>query len=107
MDYDELSRCLEEFSCVMDRQACPGCGTTRESVLKRGVTGCPECFNVFRDDLLSILQGEPEERRNLRIRIDSLRQNLEGLVKQENYEAAVELRDKINKLKEQLNCNPE
>ncbi|HUW20304.1 MAG TPA: UvrB/UvrC motif-containing protein [Sedimentisphaerales bacterium] len=94
------------------RHACPHCGFTLDQFRKEAVLGCPYDYEVFEQSLLPIIEKAhdgktshcgkvpaktPVDTRK-QIELMALRQQLETAVKNEDYELAAELRDKINKL---------
>lgn len=94
---------------------CPQCNTTFEEILSTGRIGCSKCYEVFEKELMpyiSKLQGnvkhigkvlEYSENPNRKIdeqsELETLKSKLDDAVKNERYEDAAVLRDKINKLK--------
>lgn len=102
---------------------CPSCGWTLDRFRSAGRLGCATCWNTFRDVLdegiptvhrgtfhigLQPKRDVPElspasvVERNLETEIAALQQELDALVRKEAYEAAVVVRDRIAKLKKQL-----
>lgn len=98
-------------------EKCDKCGYTFDKYLKTGFFGCPNCYDTFDknlDDLFIKLQGKTrhveklESKRkevkktklNKEEQIAILKGQLADLVKQEEYEKAAVLRDKIKKIQE-------
>jgi protein arginine kinase activator len=92
---------------------CSQCGQGFSEFRKTGKLGCDMCYAYFRDRLLPLLkkiQGNTQHSGkipgrvggDLRVRkeIASLQEELERAVRAEEYERAVELRDRIKSIKE-------
>ncbi len=95
-------------------EACPGCGMTPAEFRTKGRLGCPRCYEVFRDELLPLLQriheaqthrgrlpanlGEvtPRAERD-DAALTELRRRLEEAVRNERYEEAAQLRDALRR----------
>ncbi len=91
--------------------ACPGCGLTPAEFRAKGRLGCPRCYEVFRDDLLPLLQriheaqahrgrlpanlGNAAPAPNDDRALTELRRRLEEAVRNERYEEAARLRDDL------------
>jgi protein arginine kinase activator len=98
---------------------CPFCGLTFAMFRKTGKLGCGECYDVFADQLLPIINdihkneqhvgtkpaGTPSRQRTAvknKVRLDELAAELEEAVKNEKYEEAAVLRDKMKSLQEKV-----
>ena len=90
---------------------CPSCGITISDFQKQGLLGCPHDYEVFGDSMEQLLERIHGSTRHLgkvppqggkdsvKARaVYSLRKELERAVKEENYERAAELRDRILEL---------
>jgi protein arginine kinase activator len=94
---------------------CPLCGLTFSMFRKSGKLGCGSCYEVFEEELLPIIGDVhknavhvgtvPTKSRSgssasakSRARIDELTAKLENAVRNEEYEEAAILRDKIREL---------
>lgn len=105
----------ENVTESLDQPACPNCGMTFEDFRSSGKIGCSVCYNIFGEQFEPLLRrihgtnthtgkiprrvgGQVE----LRMRIRGLRQDLDGCVKREDYEAAATVRDKIRLLEKEL-----
>ena len=88
--------------------SCPVCKTTYETFKKTGRLGCYNCYSVFRNELDGIfknVQGGGEHRGKYpqrlgaelksRREVERLKEELTRAVKNEEYELAADLRDKI------------
>ncbi len=94
---------------------CPVCGFAQGDFKKTGRLGCSECYTTFGESLGLLLKqmhkgtahvGKVPERQHRRVemtgRMNSLRQDLEKAVRDENYEGAANLRDLIRQLEGQI-----
>jgi protein arginine kinase activator len=92
---------------------CPACGLTFLEFRNHGRFGCPNVYAAFKTDLLPLLESVHGEvrhagktpRRAPRAKtalaeLAQLRQQLQTLVSEENYEEAARIRDKIKQLEE-------
>lgn len=90
---------------------CPFCGWKLDDVEKKSKLGCPQCYNIFRPYIITLvaeLHGgekhvgkEPildKRKLNLKKRIREVKKALDDAIKKEEYELAAELRDKIKTL---------
>jgi protein arginine kinase activator len=94
-------------------EVCPGCGMTPAEFRSKGRLGCPRCYDVFRHELLPLLQRIHEaasHRGRLPGRTSAppapavderslaeLRKRLEDAVRGERYEEAARLRDQLRR----------
>lgn len=93
-------------------EACPGCGLSPAEFRAKGRLGCPRCYEVFRTDLMPLLQRIHEaqsHRGRLPGRtmplptiaedraLSDLRRRLEEAVRGERYEEAANLRDLLRR----------
>ncbi|GAE26001.1 nucleotide excision repair protein [Halalkalibacter wakoensis JCM 9140] len=99
------------------KPSCDKCGMTYEQFTQVGRFGCAHCYKSFEAKLEPILKrvhsgnhkhaGKLPERIGggiqLQRQIDSLKTELKGLIDQEEFEKAAELRDKIRLLEKQKN----
>lgn len=94
---------------------CPGCGRTYHEFASTGRLGCGRCYEQFSDQLEPLLRrlhggtehpGRVPTRSSGRIKtrrqIVNLRAQLAEYVRQEQYEQAAELRDRIRTLEGEL-----
>lgn len=88
--------------------ACPVCQTRRTDIREKGLAGCPNCYQVFSQELGQLIdkvqvQGRhlgrlPQGAQKKREKIDRLRRLKDELalrVEREEYEEAALLRDQI------------
>lgn len=93
-------------------EACPGCGMTPAEFRAKGRLGCPRCYEVFRGDLMPLLQRIHESQshrgrlpavtaarsnRQEERALTDLRRRLEDAVRGERYEEAAKLRDDLRR----------
>ncbi len=91
---------------------CSCCGGTYEDIVDSGKCGCAECYNTFYEQLLPYFKRvhgstkhigkniDCSDNKNGANTIDELRDMLKQLIKEENYEQAAFIRDKIKSLQE-------
>ena len=104
---------------------CPRCGRTAQQFRKTGYLGCPECYRTFAPQISGMLKnlhrGErhlgkvplsagSQERKGrdsalLNREIERLRRELEEKIRQEAYEDAAVLRDRIQELSRKMREN--
>lgn len=101
----------EEKQEVKSDMKCPNCGLTFSEFGKIGRLGCSHCYTVFKPELSTLLRrihGSSDHRGQIAeaptedaryIREDQrLRDELRQAIKDENFEMAAELRDRIREL---------
>jgi protein arginine kinase activator len=88
---------------------CPNCGMTYDDFRKLGRLGCGECYATFREQLASLLKKIHGSHQHLgkapltmaappkvsSEELDVLKAKLQNAIRQENFEEAAMLRDKI------------
>lgn len=95
---------------------CDFCGSSMREIINSGHTGCAKCYETFNDQLEPTLQrvhgalqhngktpmADPETqgRRQKETKLARLREQIAAAVREENYEAAAELRDQIREMEE-------
>jgi len=103
----------EEIFGPSDRDlVCPNCGFTLDRLRKEGTLGCPMDYKVFEQALLPLIERAhggktahsgkvptkiPKDTRRF-VEISQLRQQLEDAVRNEDYEQAAKLRDKLKQM---------
>ncbi len=94
---------------------CECCGASFSDIAESGKVGCPQCYKTFYNELLPYLKrvhgsikhtGKIPNRAPLTVApkqdtVEALRLRLTELVREEKYEEAAILRDKIKKLEEE------
>ena len=108
-----LSGMLTQAECPAQQPGdrCEVCGKTYDDFAKVGRLGCGACYSRFESRLDPVLKrihgsvehiGKTPKRRpstvRLKKQIDGLRKQLDAAVKQEAYEEAAALRDRIREL---------
>ena len=94
---------------------CDTCGLSYKEFSEQGLFGCADCYEKFKKKLIPLVkrihgssehQGKVPKRKggDLRIKkkIEQLRQEMQQVVEEENFEKAADLRDEIHELEEQL-----
>ncbi len=97
----------------LDRQACPVCGITFFDFRSNGRLGCPHdyiCFEKQLQPLILNIHGEAEhtgktprhspEGSQRRTEMIRFRREMQDAIKEEDYERASQLRDKIRQIEE-------
>lgn len=102
---------------------CPSCGMTLSEFERKGLLGCPECYQSLREGLLPVIGrvqtraqhsgrapknyqpaklSEPvrEEEKKPETEEEKLQAQLKQAIEKEEYEKAAELRDRIRTLRE-------
>jgi protein arginine kinase activator len=92
---------------------CPACGLTFLEFRNHGRFGCPNDYDAFKGDLLPLMESVHGEVRHAgktprrapraktaQVELAQLRQQLQSLVNEENYEEAARIRDRIKQLEE-------
>lgn len=103
----------DELSELNDKE-CPTCGITFKDFRLTGRLGCPQDYQVFRAELLPLLENIHSEKQHigksprrhansssLRAALSVLRKRLQQAVSREAYEEAARLRDQIRTIERQ------
>ena len=99
----------ELFGDSEQKITCPHCGFTLDQFAKEAVLGCPYDYDVFEKSLLPLIEkahngkathcgkvpSKTSDDAKKQIELCTLRQQLQVAVKNEDYELAAKLRDKI------------
>lgn len=104
-----------ERTTVVTATKCPVCGFTQADFKKTGRLGCSECYQTFSESLGSLLKAMHKgtnhtgkmpvaHARRLEIteRMQTLQDDLQKAVLEEDYENAASLRDQIKRLSGQV-----
>lgn len=96
---------------VVDKKSCPLCQITFLEFRNSGRLGCPHDYDVFRDELMPLLENIHDETRHSgkvprraprasqrQTTMIQLRNDLKRAVAAEDYEAAARLRDQIREI---------
>ncbi|QQY79448.1 protein arginine kinase activator [Keratinibaculum paraultunense] len=94
---------------------CPNCNLSYAEFKQIGKFGCPECYRTFKEQLYPLFKGIHGHYEHVgkipkgvdktiitKKEIGRLKKELEKLVAKEAFEEAAVVRDKINKLKKEL-----
>lgn len=98
--------------CASGIECCDSCGSTFKDIAKNGRCGCPKCYEFFYKQLLPTIKKNHGSTKHIGKTINSLSSNdtvdkksiaelrdmLNLSIKQENYEQAAVLRDKIREM---------
>ncbi len=97
-----------------DKQACPVCNITFLEFRNTGRLGCPHDYEVFRDELMPLLENIHDETRHSgkvpkraprnsqdQTTLIQLRNDLKRAIAAEDYEAAARVRDQIKSLEQE------
>ena len=97
-----------------DKQSCPLCQLTFLEFRNSGRLGCPYDYEVFRDELMPLLENIHDETRHSgkvprraprtsqqQTTLIQLRNDLKRAVAAENYEAAARIRDQIKSIEQE------
>jgi len=102
----------ELFGSSEQKQSCPQCGFTLRRFRKVGLLGCPYDYEVFEKSLLPLIEkahngqtvhcGKVPSKATVntkkQIKLATLRRQLQAALRNEDYERAAKLRDRINQL---------
>lgn len=99
-------------------QRCPQCGCSFEDIAESGMVGCAQCYQTFRSRLMPSVSRIHGKARHVgkagecagaqvkaRSRLDTLREELNQAVSEQNFERAAQLRDEIKSLESEANGN--
>lgn len=102
---------VEDIAKKEEKLACSKCGTTFEEVKKTSNLGCQECYRIFRNiinDKIKDSQAGADHVGRIpkvggkellqRNKLKSLKQQLQMLIKEEEYEKAAIVRDEIKEI---------
>ena len=99
------------FSRSKDLQElrCPTCGIPFSEISRNGKVGCADCYTTFSDRLMPALNRMHGNKKHAgkipssfdgkpKTELEKLKKSLEKAIKDENFEEAAKLRDKIKEL---------
>lgn len=105
---------------LSDELKCDSCGMRYDDFAKSGMVGCSNCYKVFNkrlDNVIKRLHGSNRHVENVHVtapkfaqrksndvkeKIEELKNEIETCIKNEDYEQAAILRDKIKSLEKKL-----
>lgn len=106
---------MQESTMEGNELQCPNCGLTYSNFKREGKFGCSQCYEVFKSKLDPLFKGlhghtrhkgkipsTSNERTFLKREEDGLKTELENAVKEEEFERAAVIRDKLKDLKVKL-----
>ena len=104
----------EGAGSAADKQACPNCQITFAEFRNSGRLGCPYDYEVFRDELMPLLENIHDETRHSgkvprraprnsqqQTTLIQLRNDLKRAIAAEKYEEAARIRDKIRTIEQE------
>lgn len=99
---------FSNFPEFIEEIKCDKCGYTLDDYKKTGLFGCDHCYEVFDDSIDNLLLKIHGKKRHIKSldgkveddkeTLDGLKKKLEKLVKEEKYEEAAIIRDKIKEM---------
>ena len=102
---------VEEISKKEEELVCSICGMTFEELKKNGRPGCQECYRIFRDVINDKIKDSQAGAKHVgripkiggkellqRNKLKNLKQQLQILIKDEEYEKAAVVRDEIKEI---------
>jgi protein arginine kinase activator len=105
---------VQTNKAAQSAKICPGCGHTWNDFRRTGRFGCAECYKTFRNEAASTIRqihsttkhtgkvpskaGEGLKRRR---EYDSLKQQLQQAVRDEDYETAAKLHKQIREMEKE------
>jgi len=113
MSSDKPETAVEPDEILFGNAECPQCGLKFVEFRNSGRLGCAHDYDVFREELLPLLEnihGDPRhcgktprrlpQTRQMESELTKLRTDLKSAVNREDYEAAASIRDQIKSLEE-------
>ena len=111
-DFDKFfGSFMDEGSRLKSRKRCQNCGSSFEDIAKTGKVGCAQCYEEFYEELLPSIQrihgrtshtGKLAHSAGTQARIKSeitrCRSELDQAIRDQEFERAAELRDRIREL---------
>lgn len=101
-----------------ETQRCGFCGSLFSEIAKKGRLGCPQCYSVFREQLLPSLRkmhgktnhvgkvpGNADETAKQAFRLKELKDKLKKAIAGEQFEEAAQLRDEIRSIEKEQGEN--
>lgn len=101
--FESIFKSLSSPKPPISVKTCSQCGYTINDLLTKPRLGCGNCYLVFREEILPVLQKIHKATKHKGKTINSmsiLKKSLEEAIKNENYEEANKLKLKIKELKE-------
>lgn len=86
---------------------CPTCNMSFDDFRNNDFFGCPDCFDVFKEDLEDLSDNKIEFRTPKKskeeLELDNLKQQLKNAINEERYEDASDINKQIKKYKQKHN----
>ena len=108
--FKELSE-ISKKVLTENNKLCPVCGTSLGSIKKTGITGCPECYAIFKKEIKKYIENAgitesysgsmPERLASVKSVLNdriALQNKLNAAVEKEDYEKAAMYRDYLKAL---------
>lgn len=108
--FRELAEASEKIR-ILNNRMCPVCGTSAGDIKKSGVVGCPECYEIFKNEIRAMLEARGAKdmyRGSMPARLSSfhsvlndriiLKNKMDDAVAHEDYEKAALYRDYLRAL---------
>ncbi len=103
---------IPDFIEQEDKLMCKNCGYTLDDYAKTGLFGCEKCYETFEDTLDELFLKLHGKNRHIKINkkstmsskedknleIEELKEKIQELIKEEKYEEAAVIRDRIKEL---------
>lgn len=118
--FAELGRSKQKKEPAKDERACPVCGMRLSKFRYTGVLGCPECYEIFKPQILEYMKEKnfsldytgsmPKRLSNFRSVLTDradVRLKLEKAIKEEDYEKAAFYRDYLHAIENKSISAPE
>ncbi len=119
-DFNSLFGSFFENALPARTQAtrCETCGASYNDITRTGMMGCADCYKVFADQIMPTIRrihgntthcgknspaskAQPAEKapaQNTKSELDVLKEKLDSAIKNQEFEQAAELRDKIREM---------
>lgn len=93
----------------LDNLLCPTCNMSFDDFKNNDFLGCPDCFDVFKEDLEDFADDKIEFRTPKKSKeeteLDKLKQQLKNAIDEERYEDAGDITKQIKNYKQKHNIN--
>lgn len=93
----------------LDNLLCPTCNMSFDDFKNNDFLGCPDCFDVFKEDLEDFADDKIEfrtpQKSKEEIELDKLKQQLKNAIDEERYEDAGDITKQIKNYKQKHNLN--
>ncbi len=113
-DFDKLfGSFMDGFTTESNAKRCKQCGSSFEDIAKSGKVGCANCYETFYEELMPSIQrihgrtshtGKLAHSAGTEVRlrneISKYKLQLEKAIKEQEFEKAAELRDRIKELEQ-------